>query len=67
MIMTKEENVEDRVTHHQLRGLEKIGVAVSLFLLRVKPIGKEGIINLCQNFHQNLYYNLHHNLLQNLY
>ena len=30
--MTKEENVEYKVTHHQLRGLEKTGVAVSLFL-----------------------------------
>ena len=30
--MTKEENVEDKVTHHQLRGLEKTGVAVCLFL-----------------------------------
>ena len=32
MIMTKEENIEDEVTHHQLRGLEKTGVAVILFL-----------------------------------
>ena len=32
MIMTKEENVEDEVTHHQLRGLEKTEVAVCLFL-----------------------------------
>ena len=30
--MTKEENVEDKVTHHQLRGLEKTGIAVCLFL-----------------------------------
>ena len=27
MIITKEENVEDEVTCHQLRGLEKTGVA----------------------------------------
>ena len=32
MIMTKEENVEDEVTHHQLRGLEKTEVTVCLFL-----------------------------------
>ena len=32
VIMTKEENVEDEVTLHQLRGLEKTKVAVCLFL-----------------------------------
>ena len=32
VIMTKEENVEDEVTHHQLRGLEKTEVTVCLFL-----------------------------------
>ena len=32
MIMTKEENIEDKVTRHQLRGLEKTGVTVGLFL-----------------------------------
>ena len=32
MSMRKEENIEDEVTHHQLRGLEKKGVAVGLFL-----------------------------------
>ena len=32
MIMMKEENVEDEVTHHQLRGLEKTEVAVCLIL-----------------------------------
>ena len=30
--MTKEENVQDEVTCHQPRGLEKIGVTVILFL-----------------------------------
>ena len=30
--MTKEENIEDDITHHQLRVLEKIGVTVILFL-----------------------------------
>ena len=30
--MMKEENVEDEVTCHQLRGLEKTGVTVGLFL-----------------------------------
>ena len=30
--MMKEENVEDEVTHHQLKGLEKTGVIVILFL-----------------------------------
>ena len=32
MIMTKEENVEDEVTRHQLRGLEKTEVTVCLFV-----------------------------------
>ena len=32
MIMTKEDNVEDEITHHELRGLEKTEVAVCLFL-----------------------------------
>ena len=30
--MRKEENVEDEVTHHQLRGLEKKEVTVGVFL-----------------------------------
>ena len=30
MIMTKEENVEDEVTHHQLRGLEKTSHSMSI-------------------------------------
>ena len=30
--MMKEENVEDQVTRHQLRGLEKTEVTVCLFL-----------------------------------
>ena len=32
VIMMKEENVEDEVSHHQLRGLEKTEVTVCLFL-----------------------------------
>ena len=62
MIMMKEKNVEDEVTHHQLRGLEKTEVAVCLFLKRVKHMGKEGIINLHQNLGQNLYHILPKNL-----
>ena len=57
MIMTKEENVEDKVTHHHLRGIEK-GVTVG-------P-ATEGIINLHQKLFQNLLQNLGQNLLHNL-
>ena len=32
VIITKEENVEDKVIHHQLRGLEKTEVTVCVFL-----------------------------------
>ena len=60
--MMKEENVEDEVAHHQLRGLEKTEVTVCLFLQRVKHMGKDGIINLCQNLGQNLYHILPQNL-----
>ena len=63
----KEENVEDEVTHHQLRGLEKNRSCSKSISVKNKPIGKEGIINLQQNLHQNLYHHLHHNLPQNLH
>ena len=71
MSVRKEENVEDEVTHHQLRGLEKKGVAVGLFLQRGKPIPKEGIImNLHQNHLHSLcpnhLYSLRQNIHQNL-
>ena len=57
MIMMKEENVEDKVTHHHLRGIEK-GVTVGL--------ATEGIINLHQKLFQNLCQNLLHNLCHDL-
>ena len=61
--MRKEEYIEDEVTHHQLRGLEKKGVTVGLFLQRGKPIAKEGIVmNLSQNHLHSLQQNIHQNL-----
>ena len=66
MIMTKEENVEDKLTHHQLTGIEKTGITVGLFLWRENLLSKEGITNLHQNLFQNIPQNLHQNLLHNL-